>query len=192
MAFENPAEAESSHLDSLNQFYRMVSESFSKFNLADSMDSINVREIKQLLNGVNWREDRWLWGVFGFHAFILLVVLLSRNNTNLLFCVLIMNVALGYFSDGINDWAALHYEDFATQQYFDSHGAFLAVIVYLPLMIISLIAVVTMLIQTASLLMSVKIQRTKRKKIVGQQSTENLNQDQVNEAKEKENPKKNR
>lgn len=80
----------------------------------------------------------------------------------------------------LNHWASQHWEEFATQDYFDKRGVFIAIMVSGPLLLDSFVMLFLFLSEAGSLLVQVKKEEIKRnkKKKTKDQSTGNNNTDQ--------------
>ena len=81
----------------------------------------------------DWTE-LWLLSVQSFHVLILCFIILSHRAAwnNVSGIVFISLLALMYLAPTINSYAAENYLKFAKEQYFDSNGMFISLIVSLP------------------------------------------------------------
>jgi len=90
------------------------------------------------------------------HALCFATILLTRKYTNIqivLFCTL-SGIAL--LSERINKLGAKHWRLFSSEQYFDSYGLFIMVILSGPMMVNCLILVIIWLIEAGQLLIKTK------------------------------------
>lgn len=113
-------------------------------------------------HAVDWQE-RWISGLLAAHVLVFLSVVLFRRNTTFLgvmFCVL---GAAVYFGERVNALAGQHWQAFAGQDYFDSHGIFYSVLVSLPTVINLFAVLIFYLMEVTSLMVVVKRKELLRK-----------------------------
>jgi transmembrane protein 18 len=79
-------------------------------------------------------------------------------------CMLIVIGIIVRSSEYLNTWGADHWEEFATQDYFDRRGVFVGIMVSGPLLLDSLIMLFLFVSEAGSLLVQVKKQEMKHKK----------------------------
>ncbi|XP_038051796.1 transmembrane protein 18-like [Patiria miniata] len=121
-------------------------------------DAVGVDDIDGMfafLEHIDWTEP-WLITLLLFHAVCAAVTVLTRKYFNVQLVYFFLLLILIYFSETINEYAALNYESFSKQQYFDSNGLFIAVVFSLPLLCNCLLIVMIWMYQTAHLLVKVK------------------------------------
>ncbi|CAH8485439.1 unnamed protein product [Schistosoma curassoni] len=106
---------------------------------------------------IPWTSELWLVSLIGFHFLTSICVIAFRKCTNLLLCILLISrkvsciivyniVGTVWFSHRINEFAANNWNLFATEQYFDSYGYFISCIWNIPVILNSLLIVVSSLI----------------------------------------------
>jgi transmembrane protein 18 len=77
--------------------------------------------------------------------------------------VMLLIGALVKLSDRINAWAGDHYRDFATQNYFDSRGVFVATMLCAPLLLDSFLMLLCYLREASTLLVQLKKTQLQKK-----------------------------
>lgn len=92
-------------------------------------------------HSIDWKEP-WLIGLLSFHAFLLLVTIISRRHINFQMCLFLLALAGVYLAERLNTVLAENWQSFATQNYFDTHGIFLSVLWSGPLLIISIVILI--------------------------------------------------
>jgi cobalamin synthase len=90
----------------------------------------------------DWTEN-WIRGILAFHVILLLTVLLLRNNANAQCVILLCIFALTRAAESINTYAAAHWTEFATQNYFDKNGVFMGTVFAAPLLCIAFLQLVS-------------------------------------------------
>ncbi|KAF6253983.1 transmembrane protein 18-domain-containing protein [Scenedesmus sp. NREL 46B-D3] len=111
--------------------------------------------VQAFAHAVDWKE-RWMAGILACHVLVFLAVVLFRRNTTFLgimFCVLGAAVFLG---ERLNALAGDHWEAFAGQDYFDSHGIFYSIVVSGPAVVNLFAVLIFYLIEVTSLMVVVK------------------------------------
>mmetsp|Transcript_2446 Transcript_2446/g.4453 ORF Transcript_2446/g.4453 Transcript_2446/m.4453 type:complete len:192 (+) Transcript_2446:73-648(+) len=106
-------------------------------------------------SAVDWSES-WLRGLLCFHAILFLIVLFTRKNTAIQSILFLYICFLVLMAEYINSFCAQHWESFATQNYFDTHGSFAAVVYAAPLLIIALLQMINFLVLASSALIKAK------------------------------------
>ncbi|XP_022083379.1 transmembrane protein 18-like isoform X3 [Acanthaster planci] len=120
--------------------------------------AIGVNDIDGMLaylEHIEWTES-WLITLLLFHATCAVFTVLTRKYFNVQLVYFFLLLILIYFSETINEHAALNYKKFSKHQYFDSNGLFIAVVFSLPLLCNCLLIVMIWVYQTAHLLVKVK------------------------------------
>eukprot|EP00882_Tetradesmus_deserticola_P003877 GHRQ01004101.1.p2 GENE.GHRQ01004101.1~~GHRQ01004101.1.p2 ORF type:complete len:171 (+),score=66.94 GHRQ01004101.1:290-802(+) len=111
--------------------------------------------VQALAHAVDWKE-RWLAGLVAAHVLVFLSVIRFRRNTTFLgslFCVL---GAAVFFGERINGLAGDHWEAFAGQDYFDSHGIFYSIVVSGPAVFNLFAVLIFYLLEVTNLMVVVK------------------------------------
>jgi hypothetical protein len=120
------------------------------------------------INAVDWKNERWIHGLIAFHVILLTIAIITRRKQNIQIVLFIFICTIIWSAERINHWAAQNWNLFSTSNYFDANGIFLSIMLSLPLLLISVIMLGNLLLQTASLLITVK-----RKQIIHEQRQKN-------------------
>jgi len=101
-------------------------------------------EVEAFVSAISWTTDLWIPGLLAFHfTLILLTLFLRRNYTsqrNILFLVF----PLILLSQPLNDALGRNYNDFSSQNYFDSRGVFAGVFWAGPLLVTGFLATINL------------------------------------------------
>jgi hypothetical protein len=126
------------------------------------------------LTAINFKEDgpAFIYPMVAFHVFALTIVILTRRNLNAQAAIFLVLASLIYLSENLNTWASLNYEKFSTQNYFTPDGSFVGLLFSLPLLLISCIAVGSMVYNAGLLVVQVK--RAEMKKMTADRAKEGL------------------
>lgn len=122
------------------------------------MQFVRTDEITGLwsyLRSIDWSEP-WFLGLGAFHLTCATLTYLTRRNTTLQGVVFAFFLVVVACSEYINEFASAHWSQFAKQQYFDSSGLFISVVLSMPLLINCLIIIVTWLKLSADLAGSIR------------------------------------
>ncbi|KAJ8431441.1 hypothetical protein Cgig2_014934 [Carnegiea gigantea] len=124
-------------------------------------------------HAIDWKE-RWLICLLAFHVLLLLTAILSRKHVNLQMCLFLLacrcpafllnpdtikfNAAVTgvYFAENLNQFISVHWQMFATQNYFDPHGLFLSVLWSGPLLVIAILILINTLFSLCHLIVQWK------------------------------------
>lgn len=104
---------------------------------------------------IDWSE-RWIIGLIGMEVALLVIVLVLWKSYELQAAIFLFLCALIAFSERINSFCAEHWGSFATQNYFDVHGAFAITLFSGPLLFIMFTQLVIFLRLTSSELIKAK------------------------------------
>ncbi|CAA6660601.1 unnamed protein product [Spirodela intermedia] len=102
-------------------------------------------------HAIDWKEP-WLIGLLCFHATLLLITIISRKHVNFQLGLSIMAFSGVLLAERINGVLAGKWKSFASQNYFDPHGVFIAVLWSGPLLLISMLIVVNTLLTLVKLI----------------------------------------
>ena len=124
-----------------------------------------MENIEAFRSAINWTEP-FILGVVAFQIVMFIIALMiSRQNVGLgprlsvmIFIALVVRTAERW-----NALCAQHWEQIATQNYFDKNGVFVAVVVCCPLLLDCLIMLLMFVREAAGLLVKVKTNEMRRK-----------------------------
>lgn len=91
---------------------------------------------------VNWTET-WIRALLTFHIVIFSIVVLARKSETAQTLLFFLVCGLIFLSEYLNSYCSIHWQEFATQNYFDNHGVFAATVYSGPLLIIALFQLVS-------------------------------------------------
>ncbi|MEW5305160.1 MAG: hypothetical protein WDW38_002049 [Sanguina aurantia] len=118
--------------------------------------------IMGFVHAINWRES-WLVALVSFEATMLLLSVLTRKRSGFQGFLFFLAMAVVYCAERLNKLGHQHWERFATQPYFDEHGAFFTALVSAPLLACMFIILINYLIACSSLLIEAKRKELKLK-----------------------------
>lgn len=98
---------------------------------------INGTEISDYwgyLKSIDW-YDPWLIALVCGHILTTTTAILSRNHSLFQVILFLVMLLLVYFSETINELAAIHWRSFSRQQYFDSSGLFISTVFSIPILL---------------------------------------------------------
>uniref|UniRef100_U5EGA6 Transmembrane protein 18 n=1 Tax=Corethrella appendiculata TaxID=1370023 RepID=U5EGA6_9DIPT len=119
---------------------------------------IEINEITGIytfLQSIDW-YDPWLIGLISFHIIITSTALLTRNYSNFQVFLFFILLLLVYFSESINEYAAINWRMFSKQQYFDSKGLFISVVFCVPILLNCMLMVGSWLYQSTQIMTKLK------------------------------------
>ncbi|KAM3578341.1 Transmembrane protein 18 [Umbelopsis sp. WA50703] len=114
-----------------------------------------LRQLGRFIQAVDWSQP-WLVALFAFHITSFFTLILSRNNHNVISGLLFFYIFLAILSQPLNSFLSGNWQSFASADYFDESGLFLATVYSLPLIINSIIALILVLRATCTMLVHVK------------------------------------
>lgn len=96
----------------------------------------SITGVWSYLLALDW-EEPWLWMLMGFHVFCLSLTSLSLciRSYNFQATLFVIYLSIAYCSEYINEWAAHNYKLFSEEQYFDSNGMFISILLSTPLLL---------------------------------------------------------
>uniref|UniRef100_A0A7S3D6U9 Transmembrane protein 18 n=1 Tax=Palpitomonas bilix TaxID=652834 RepID=A0A7S3D6U9_9EUKA len=163
------------------------------FPFLDAFSSVSAEaEMRKMYDGamgfyhaVTWTEP-FIVGLGLFHIFVLIVAILIRKSVAGRLILFVVLQALVYFSETFNSYGAAHWEEFATQNYFDKQGFFAVVLFCGPLVMIGFLILALSLCEAAGLLVQVKAKQIRaEKKKEAAQATEMSDGQQGKKGKKK-------
>ncbi|KAG2187851.1 hypothetical protein INT44_000601 [Umbelopsis vinacea] len=120
-----------------------------------------VYQAENFIRAIDWSQP-WLIALVAFHVTSFLALILSRNKHDLLSGLLFFFIFLACLSQPLNAFLSSNWEQFASANYFDDSGLFLATVYSLPLIINCILALVLVLRATCTMLVSVKRKQLER------------------------------
>uniref|UniRef100_A0A1A9VPQ0 Transmembrane protein 18 n=1 Tax=Glossina austeni TaxID=7395 RepID=A0A1A9VPQ0_GLOAU len=101
-----------------------------------------ITDYWSFLMSIDWR-DPWLMGLIAVHVLTTFTTLMTRNNTNFQVLLFLILLSAAYFSESINEYAALNWRSFSKQQYFDSNGLFISTVFSIPILLNCMLLIVS-------------------------------------------------
>ncbi|KAH8407529.1 hypothetical protein KR222_004921 [Zaprionus bogoriensis] len=126
---------------------------------------IDVNEITgywSFLLSIDWK-DPWLIALILLHVLTTSTALLTRNNTNFQVFLFLVLLSVVYFSESINEYAALNWRSFSKQQYFDNNGLFISTVFSIPILLNCMLLIGTWLYNSTELMVTVKTAQLKER-----------------------------
>eukprot|EP00658_Telonema_sp_P-2_P031393 TRINITY_DN23498_c0_g1_i1.p2 TRINITY_DN23498_c0_g1~~TRINITY_DN23498_c0_g1_i1.p2 ORF type:complete len:153 (-),score=40.61 TRINITY_DN23498_c0_g1_i1:210-668(-) len=117
--------------------------------------------IRDSYHAVDWSES-WIIALGCFHVCLAMTAGLTRNNLVAQGCIFLTIVGVVGLGETMNSLAGTHWEKFAGQNYFDSHGVFWCTLVALPMLLIAMAMAVNTVVSCGRLLVAVKVKQFKR------------------------------
>ncbi|KAK7277335.1 hypothetical protein RIF29_18486 [Crotalaria pallida] len=106
-------------------------------------------------HAIDWKEP-WLMGLGAFHVVLLLLVIISRKNTNFQMCLFLLTLAGVYFAESLNSFLGKNWRSFSGQNYFDPSGVFMSVLWSGPLLVHAMIILINTLFSLCYLIVKWK------------------------------------
>mmetsp|Transcript_129384 Transcript_129384/g.258310 ORF Transcript_129384/g.258310 Transcript_129384/m.258310 type:complete len:174 (+) Transcript_129384:89-610(+) len=119
-------------------------------------------DVQAFVHAIDWRNDQWIFAVFGMEFLFFVFAVVNRNRWERLSALFVLNSIVLFGAERLNGLAAKHWKDFASQQYFDPSGTFASVVLGVPLLVCQLLIVVFLLREAASMVIKVKRLEFKR------------------------------
>ncbi|EDW02391.1 transmembrane protein 18 [Drosophila grimshawi] len=126
---------------------------------------IDVNEITgywSFLMSIDWK-DPWLIGLILLHVLTTSTALLTRNNANFQVFLFLVLLTVVYFSESINEYAALNWKTFSKQQYFDSNGLFISTVFSIPILLNCMLLIGTWLYNSTQMMATLKTAQLREK-----------------------------
>lgn len=114
-----------------------------------------VAEFNKFIAAVDWSQ-RWLWGLGAYMGLLLVCIVIFRHNITVQVSLFGLCLAQILCAQPINSWARHHWKSFASANYFGEKGFFISIVLSVPSILLALVALVNLLIATASLAATVK------------------------------------
>ena len=115
------------------------------------------------LLSINWKDDPWLIALILLHVLITMTTFLTRNNTNIQIFLFLVLLSAAYCSESINEYAAINWQSFSKQQYFDSNGLFISTVFSIPILLNCMLLIGAWLYNSTQIMSKLKIAQLKEK-----------------------------
>ena len=95
---------------------------------------VALAEFKEYVGSINWTEP-FVLGLVVFHVSILALLLASRGRVVVQNAVFLLSVVIVLNAERLNRFLSSHWHLLARENYFDERGAFISLLVSLPLLV---------------------------------------------------------
>jgi hypothetical protein len=123
--------------------------------LADQPEPDFWEVASAFLYEIDWTEP-WLMGLVIFHVVTFCLILMLRQHEYIQAGIFVTIGLLALSAEHLNEWAAANWKSFAGQQYFDSSGVFISVVLSCPIIVNGLLVVLMWLKGASTMLVKVK------------------------------------
>jgi len=114
-------------------------------------------------DSIDWSEP-WILGLIVFHITVFIVILSFRKKAEALTPLFLLLLVLVYLSETLNIWCASNWQKFATINYFDTSGSFIAFMFALPMIFNSIVVLILWVFRMGDMLVRVKKAELRHKK----------------------------
>ncbi|XP_003388467.1 PREDICTED: transmembrane protein 18-like [Amphimedon queenslandica] len=125
--------------------------------------STDVGLLLAVISKVNWSEP-FLIAVIIFHLLCLVCILVCRRRPYLLSAILLILGLVCFAGEYINEWAAANSHQFLSEQYFDSTGVFISLILSIPLLLECFVILICLFVESCSIMQQIAVAKMKGSK----------------------------
>lgn len=94
-------------------------------------------------HAINWNEP-FIQIIIAFHLILFSTILWKRRSVEVQFVLFLFITATVFMAERINTYGAMHWREFASQNYFDRQGVFCSIFLSAPLLFFALVQLVSM------------------------------------------------
>lgn len=144
-------------------------EEFQRDLLKQAQASVGANEQQQgfydavmgFFHAIDWSEG-WIQSILLFHVVLLLIAVTNRHNSAIQLSIFLVALGVVGCAEPLNGLGAEYWEEFATQPYFDKHGAFFSAVVSCPLVLVMLVVLVNCTVIAVSEMIVLKRKQLKQ------------------------------
>ena len=126
----------------------------SQFNITSAARDFYT-DMMGFFHAIDWTEG-WLLVLGAFHLFLWTMTIALRNSHDAQMVLLLLILGAVYGAEYINSFAREHWQEFASQNYFDPRGVFISIMYSAPLLCLALCVLLNALRLASKLLIQVK------------------------------------
>lgn len=134
-----------------DMYYALKNESLSMY----------VEPVTSFVTAVDWTE-RWILGLFAFHAILYVVAICLRKNPDALVIYFFFIMMLAWFSQHLSDLGDKYWYYFASENYFYPRDVFVSFAWTAPLLLLAVLIIGRIFIHIFQLLVQRKIRQLKK------------------------------
>lgn len=149
MSIDELKSAMEEHVDLMSDLVQKISSEL-RSNLRPAKDNF-----LGFFHAIDWKEP-WLLGLLTFHVLLLLMIIVSRKNTNFQMFLFLLALAGVYLAERLNSILGENWKSFSSQNYFDPSGVFMSVLWSGPLLAFSMIILINTLFSLCYLIVKWK------------------------------------
>lgn len=122
-----------------------------------------VETIYNFIDAIEWEKDKWILYVFGFWLLYSGLLFLTRQRQNIHAVFFVVHLSGVLLAERLNNYLSSKWEQFSSQNYFDSQGVFISVVWSGPILLLSCFMLINWFYQTYLLMIQVKRAQIQRK-----------------------------